>query len=252
MLFALPDDPPSKNTSATENVKAGVELDTDLSSHEFLNNKKEYDAMAKVELDLEGAPFLTEEEHPEDKKKKDADSQLLVIKDTSDEKKVWSDAHPVLAKILNPKVSIPLLIIIIAAFSYLFFVRKDAPPAPPPIAEKDQTTVPESVAQSEKTQEYAVSFEPFWVEQTDAEGNIRFLIFKFSASSKDEKVRWEANNKILLLRDAVFYYLRHKNLTFLSDKENVTIMKQDLLGILNGHLSTGMMDTLHIESYLVK
>ena len=249
MLFALPDDPPSsKNASANASANCGVELDTNLSSHDFLNNKKEYDAMAKVELDLEGAPFLVEEERPEDKKNSPA--QPFVVKDASDEKTGWRDAHPALSRILNFKTGVAFLIVI-AVCVYFLFIKKEDAQTPPPVAEADQTAAPESVAPP-APQDYAMPFEPFWVEQTDAEGNTRFLIFKFTASSKDERVRWEASNKILLLRDAVFYYLKHKNLTFLSDKENVAVMKQDLLGILNGHLSAGTMDSLLIESYLVK
>ena len=251
MLFALPDDSSQKSAPQGGTPGGGVELDTDLSSHEFLNNKKDYDAMAKVELDLEGAPFLVEEERPGDKKKSADAEKPLVIKDASEEKPGWAEAHPTLKKILIPKISVPLLIVIIAAVAYFFFIKTDTPPPPPP-PEKDKTALPESVAAPKDTQDYALSFEPFWVEQTDADGNTRFLIFKFTASSKDEKVRWEATRKILLLRDAVFYYLRHKNLTFLSDTENVAVMKHDLLGILNGHLSSGTMDSLLIESYLVK
>ena len=226
MLFALPDDSSQKSAPQGGTPGGGVELDTDLSSHEFLNNKKDYDAMAKVELDLEGAPFLVEEERPEDKKKSADAEKPLVIKDASEEKPGWAEAHPTLKKILNPKISVPLLIVIIAAVAYFFFIKTDTPPPPPP-PEKDKTALPESVAAPKDTQDYALSFEPFWVEQTDADGNTR-------------------------LRDAVFYYLRHKNLTFLSDTENVAVMKHDLLGILNGHLSSGTMDSLLIESYLVK
>lgn len=252
MLFALPDESSPKNVPDGTKAKGDVALDTDLSSQEFLNSKKEYDAMAKVELDLEGAPFLVEEERPEDKKKAADDQKPLVIQDASDGKPGWNEAQSKLKKIFKPRVLIPLLIVVIAAVAYFFFIKKDAS-TPPPAPVPDRTTAPESVAPPpQENQEYAISFEPFWVEQTDADGNTRFLIFKFTALSEDEKVRWEATQKILLLRDAVFYYLKHKNLTFLSDTENVTVMKHDLLGIINGHLSTGTMDSLLIESYLVK
>lgn len=246
MLFALPADPPS----APEAAQGGDAL----SVQELMKDKKEYDAMAKVELDLEDAPFLEEEKAPAPPPEKDAaaaDKVTSLDDPGQDDKKKAG----VLKKLLRPRIAIPVFALIaVAVGAAVFFLQKEeAAPPPPPRIQTDTTNDAESVApQPEEPTEFIISFEPFWVEQTDGNGDTRFLIFKFSASTDEEKVKWEADQKTLLLRDAVFYYLRHKNLTFLSDTDNAAVMKRDLLGILNGQLSIGRLDDLHIESYLVK
>jgi len=58
--------------------------------------------------------------------------------------------------------------------------------------------------------------------------------------------------KMTVLRDAVFYYLRNKNLTFLSDKSNVDELKEDLLSVINQFLSSAQLERLLIEQYVVK
>lgn len=58
--------------------------------------------------------------------------------------------------------------------------------------------------------------------------------------------------KTTILRDAIYYYLRNKDLTYLSDKNNVEALKQDLLSVMNQYLSQDRLDDVLIDQYLVK
>ena len=242
MLFALPDDSPSGN--------AAPQGDEALSAENLLKDKKEYDAMAKVELDLEDAPFLEEEKAPPQLTKEE--SFQREIPEAAPEGEQGEKKEPRLKKLLRPKIIIPVVVLVALAVGALFYFLRASKPEEPPAPPVSAVQEPETPAEPQAPPEYTISFDPFWVEQTDVNGNTRFLIFKFAASTGDEKVQWEANQKTLLLRDAVFYYLSHKNLTFLSDKDNAAVMKRDILGILNGQLSLGALKDLLIESYLVK
>jgi flagellar FliL protein len=48
------------------------------------------------------------------------------------------------------------------------------------------------------------------------------------------------------------YYLRNKDLIFLSDKTNVDVLKADLLAVINQYMNNGQFEDLLIENYLVK
>ncbi len=198
----------------------------------------------KVELDLEDAPFLDEEEETEaDKEPKPP----LDLGGGAPQKKGLA------ALLKNKKLLIGgglgLLLLVTAL---IFLMRPSAkeeappPPTPPPVeAQPEPAKPPEPEA-------IVVSWDPFWIEHTDTNGTVRFLVCKFSASTISEKLAWEIKHKQLVLRDAIYYFLRNKDLTFLSDKTNVEVLKKDLLSVINQYLANGQLDDLLIEEYLVK
>ena len=225
----------------------------------------------KVELDLEDAPFLAEEEHEEEAPPPVAETVSLDTGEPAPEKRpLFKDKRVLLGGGV-------LLLLLIGIAAYLFWPKHEEAPPPPP-----EAAAPPKPAGPPPPVEIVVSWDPFWVEYTGTGGEIRFLVCKFSApitvSVTDmieklaeehpreqaeaaapamaqqyaEKFAWEIRNKKLVLRDAIFYYLRNKDVTFLSDKNSVGKLKQELLGVINQYLSADQLKDLLIEDYVVK
>ena len=93
---------------------------------------------------------------------------------------------------------------------------------------------------------------PFLVEMTDAKGHTRFLTISFTAVTLDPAVEVEFRRNITVVRDAVYYYLKNKNMDFLTDKKNIDTLKKDVLSVINQFIGTQPLDNLLIEEYLVK
>ncbi|GFM35261.1 flagellar basal body-associated FliL family protein [Desulfovibrio subterraneus] len=203
----------------------------------------------KVELDLEDAPFLEDDEEEE------APPPLAAPEPVSLEPASEKKPNALKALLGNKKIVISLagvgvlLLILVAWLVLKPAPRPELPPEPQVMTiQPDQAPEPEP----QKPDSFVVSWEPFWVEMKDAEGHIRFLVCKFAAPTENEKLSWEAGTKKTVLRDAIFYYLRNKDLIFLSDKTNVDVLKADLLAVINQYMNNGQFEDLLIENYLVK
>jgi len=204
----------------------------------------------KVELDLEDAPFLEEEEEEPEQEEAPASSDPVLLDEPKGEKRSIKDL------LKNRKVLFALVgavVLAIGVIVAIFLMGGDSAPPPPPEPEKKvvEKQVEEPVEEPEPYV-FTVTWEPFWVEKVDADGNIRFLVCKFAATTENERLSWEVGTKKVVLRDAIFYYLRNKSLLFLADKGNVEVLKSDLLAVINQYLDNGQLEELLIENYLVK
>lgn len=214
----------------------------------------------KVELDLEDAPFLEDDEDEDEPEEEDGSAPVALEEDGEKRRRGGGFGGLLRNKFVLGGAG-GLLLLIIGAVVYLLFFTSPPPP-PPPVAEKDVIPELPSELQAELNAtraeekpvepEFIVSWERFWVEHRDPDGTIRFLICRFSAPTPNEKLSWEAKSKKIVLRDAIFYYLRNKDLTFLSDKKNVDTLKKDILSVVNQYLNNGQFEDILIEEYLVK
>ncbi|WP_035067494.1 flagellar basal body-associated FliL family protein [Nitratidesulfovibrio termitidis] len=212
----------------------------------------------KVELDLEDAPFLLPEEEKAPPPPPQA-AQTLALSPEGDAPKKKFSLN--LAGLLANK---KLLIIVVAVLVLLlagggaawFLLRKKEAPPPSPEAAVQKIVVPQQAPppppEPAKPAQTILSWEPFWVEQKDTKGAIRFLVVKFSAPTENQKLVFEAQAKKVVIRDAVYYYLKNKSLTYLTDAANAETLKKDILAIMNEYLSIGKLEDLLIENYLVK
>ncbi|MFV0422553.1 flagellar basal body-associated FliL family protein [Oleidesulfovibrio sp.] len=214
----------------------------------------------KVELDLEDAPFLMDDDEEEEEAAEEESSAGSLDLDTgaASRKKAGFNAA---ALFRNRKVQIgagAVLLLLIGLLTFLLWPSGDAEDSSvsQPVAKKKVVRKvgeePPKKEEEPKKPEFVVAWEPFWVEQTDAEGKIRFLVCKFAAVTENERLSWEVGTKKVVLRDAIFYYLRNKSLLFLSDESNVDTLKTDLLAVVNQYLDNGQLQDLLIENYLVK
>jgi flagellar FliL protein len=201
-------------------------------------------ATQKVDLDLDDAPFLEEEEEvkPEPAKPKKEVSLTAEEADQApprDRKKL----------IIIGAAALILLLALVFTAKFFFFKGKAAPPA-------DNAT--QAAAQDNGTQaapelpEFQVRLEPFWVEQKSGGDEVRFLIVRILLGTHEASVAKDFESRMLQARNAIFYYLKNKDVQFLADETNTEKLKTELLLVVNQYVSDGKFETLLFEEYVVK
>ena len=208
-------------------------------------------AVQKVELDLEDAPFLMDEEDEE------LDEALSVEVEEKPEKEKKK-------KKKKREIKLPFkwwwLAIGLSLFAsggvVVYFVLPSTPPPPPQPTVVEPEPVPEAPVEEPPQEpafpEETVRLEPFWIEKVDQDGDIRFIKCSFAFASHSPALTQEVNTKLHVLRDAVYYYMKNKSLDYLTDNENMEQLKDDLLTVLNQYLGREQIEEIWIEEYLVK
>ena len=200
----------------------------------------------KVELDLEDAPFLEEEEEVKPELPKPSEPVGL----EADEKKPSGLDRKKKLMILGA-VGLVLLIVAAVAVKMLFFKGKATAPEPAAHATSKDAAANATEAKPEMP-ELQVRLEPFWVEQKGEGDEIRFLIVRMLLTTTDPAVAREFQLKIMPARNAIFYYLKNKDVQFLADEQNAEKLKSELLLVINQYVADGKFDNLMFEEYVVK
>ena len=216
----------------------------------------------KVELDLDDAPFLADDEPaapPPPEPEAAAESPLPALADKQPEAPKKGDRlRGLFAKLLADKKRLiiaggaGLLLIVIAVVVNVFlFGEKKAPPPtkPAPVYEVIPDTPPPLEA-AKLPYAHLIQWEPFLVEQRGDDGGIRFVTCKISIPAADQMQYAELMAKRIVLRDAVYYFLANRRPELLSTEEKNKAMREDIVGVLNGHLTTVVKD-VYIEEYMV-
>ncbi len=192
----------------------------------------------KVALDLDDAPFLKEEPQPIERK---LPAPKAVDADLEAQKKARKK------KLIIIGSGAAALFVAIAAALWFFLLR-----TPPAVIEPEVIVVP-SQKPVVKSQEFVVTMEPFWVELPSPQGDgLVFLVCTFGIITPKETLAQEVRQKLLTLRDGVYYYLKNKTYTFLTEPANASTVKADLASVINGYLSGGRISGVLFESYLSK
>lgn len=194
--------------------------------------------LRKVELDLDDAPFLMEQEPPPPAKIKEKPLQAAEKAPAPSNKKK-----------LRLIIGAGILVLLLAACAAIWWFVLRTPPPPPPEPIKPEVIVvptPKTpTAQPDSVKELA----PFVIPRQTDKGT-RFLICKFSTVSQSPRVGMEIDHKLIPLRDALYYYLSGKSDEFLLNPANAASIKKDLGGVLNDYLTQGRIDDILFESYL--
>ncbi len=248
--MAVPPDQDDFDFSGEEVVKAKLD-DSELSD-------ESPKSLQKVELDLDDAPFLEEEEEEEEIEEPEIEEQDLELEE--DEPPFWKRK-----KILIILGSL-ILMLLLAAGGYFFVFSNDTPapapasaPTPEPTPTTTETVTPTESADATGTPtppppppEYLIEMDPFLIEQHDPQGSYRVLGLKFSTKTIDKGLLEEMKQKEVVLRDAVYYYLKNKDIVFLTNSKYSDTLKQDILTVMNQYLATGQLDSVLIEEYVVR
>lgn len=223
----------AQNTGAAKPDDSDVMLDTSEASR----------ATQKVDLDLDDAPFLEEEEEvkPEPAKHKEPSS----FAPSEDEAPAPLDRKKL---IIIGAAALVLVLALVLAVKF-FFKGKTAPPAEPAAQTAIQDNKTEAAPELPEIQ---VRMEPFWVEQKGEGDEVRFLIARILLGTHEKNIAKEFEGRMLSARNAVFYYLKNKDVQFLADEKNAEKLKAELLMVINQYVSDGKFETLMFEEYVVK
>lgn len=190
--------------------------------------------LGKVELDLEGAPFL--EPEPEDVPaevagggQSHADAEELEAggkPQKKNRKKLF---------IIFGAIFVGIVLIAIVALYFLLFSVETQKELPPDVAVVVVPTGPPPLEPSQVSK-FNIAWEPFWVEVADPEGEIRFVYCKVILVTDNQRIALQLEQKKMTIRDAVYYYLRHKPYSFLADLRQLDVLKDEMLNIINYYI----------------
>lgn len=193
-------------------------------------------AAGKVELDLEGAPFLEPDEPVAQARVEEA---VPVVEAQSAPKKSKKKLIIILGAAL-------LLVVGAALYFFVFSTSKEKPAGPNVVVVHGPDWGQGEVSQ------HMIDFESFWVELTDSEGEARFLVCKFVVPTNSQANVLEFRTKMTIIRDAVFYYLKNKPYSFLSDNSKQPEIKKDLVGIINDYLVSEKIGEVLLDTYIIR
>ena len=223
MLFLVSDDPPAEGAAPGKTPSV------------------------KVELDIEDAPFLQEPDEPkppvkepeppapQEKKPPALKGRLAAL--LADKKRL---------AIIGGGLALVLLAPLVVS---LILSGKPAPPPQEPV----RKLVPDEPVRENTPAgpKFLFKGEPFLIERRGGENEIRFLRCRFSIPTDNPSLYAELQAKNIAVRDAIYYYLNNKPVTFLSDSTQTEVLKRDLISVINEHLTSEKIQELYIEDYLV-
>jgi len=185
-------------------------------------------------LDLEGAPFLESEAAPA------SPAQAAKATQSATQEKALPAGSQTSRKTLFLIPAVLLLLILAggAAAYYLLFMdeeRKLGLKTPPGVEVVVIPSTPPALPPAPGTT-HKIDWAPFWVELQDPEGEIRFVYCQFALLTDNRRVAMQVRAKDLTLRDAVYYFLRHKPYGELADSRRLEALKSEILGIINYYI----------------
>ncbi len=228
-----------------------VELDTkevDANIEEEEKEKVISRAEQKVELDLDDAPFLEElEEEKEEKGPPEAKEKSETQPKEIEEKKEQKEEESKKKKKLIIIIASGLSLLLIAGALYFFLTpKKEEKPPPPPKEVKVQEKPPPP-----KPEIIQYSFRPFWVDY-DLKNEHKYLHLTLTIEYTEKRINWELLQKNIVIRDAIYYYLKNKDINFFLDKKNIPTLKQDLMSIINQYLGYGKVNAIYLKDFLIE
>lgn len=207
----------------------------------------DFDQLAnqKVQLDIDDAPFLNEQAEEKLPVPSEEHSPAKLQKEQAEEEKPAKSKKKLL--ILGAGL---VLILALAAAAYFFFFsapKEVEPEIQPPII-----IVPSEPELPPAPPVYSVNMAGFLVPLTDQEGKIHFLDVSFILQSGDASVQMEAEEKVLVLRDSIFYYLRNQRYEYMKDPTQLLKIRQEVLRAVNEYLLQGKFEEVLLDQYLIR
>lgn len=200
----------------------------------------------KVELDLDDAPFLQKEEP-----RQEAPAQRPANRPPAVPEAAPAPSGSRKKKLIIIAAAAGLLVLLGAAAVWWFLLRTPAAPPPPPVEgpQPQVITVPAQTVPPPPV-ESLKALDPFWVENKDMQGKSHFLICTFSIVFDDPQAEQELERHMLVIRDAIYFYLCSKNFETLLDAKEVEGMKKDIVDTINNYLTRYKAKDVLFESYI--
>jgi Flagellar basal body-associated protein len=219
----------------------------------------------KVVLDIDDAPFL-QEDKPEPapvapkpaKPQKNAEPEEKPVK--------LSLAQRIKALLFGSKkriiITASILVLVLAGLGggAFFLLSGDTSKTPKPAAKGAHgpneprvivlnSTIP--VAEEPVPYVHLVSLEPFTIPMTGSEGETRFLTLTIAIGAESDVQKEELTGRMLQIRDAIYYFLINRPLTLLQTEQAAESFKQDLVSVINEHMTIEKIRQIYLQEYLV-
>ena len=205
----------------------------------------------KVELDLDDAPFLDFDDDEEEKETSPVEEEVKL--------------EPVEQKSETPKKSKTKFIIfgglgslaVAGGIGFWLFLRTTTPPEPPsPPPPKVEKKVPKPEPQPEEEplipeERRVVKLQPFFIEYQQGDQS-RFLECSLSLSAPNILQNDELRRHMIEIRDALYFYLKNKDIFFLENQKNAEQFKKEVLDVINQHMVFKPVTYILIDKYLVR
>ncbi len=215
---------------------------------EELTNER---AREKVELDLDDAPFLEEEEEDQGTQGEAPPEEPQEPEAAEKEKRPPPPFWKQNIFIIGAAGGLLLAIILVGAY-YLLSPEEKAPePSAPEVSQVPEVeTEPEELEQ-EYLPEKEVDLKPFLVE-LETEDRIHFLFTQFSLSVLGEETPREIHDKKPMIRDSIYYYLRHQESDFLQNERNTDQISQEIQEVVSQYLRPDQLQNIVIQDFRVQ
>lgn len=202
----------------------------------------------KVELDLDDAPFLDFDDDEEESSPVEEEVKL----------------EPTEQKSEAPKKSKTKLIIfgglgslaVAGGIGFWLFLRTTTPPEPPPPSPPKAEKIPKPEPKPEEEplipeERRVVKLQPFFIEYQQGDQS-RFLECSLSLSAPNILQNDELRRHMVEIRDALYFYLKNKNIFFLENPKNAEQFKKEVLDVINQHIVFKPVTEILIDKYLVR
>lgn len=202
----------------------------------------------KVELDLDDAPFLDFDDDEEESSPVEEEVKL----------------EPTEQKSEAPKKSKTKLIIfgglgslaVAGGIGFWLFLRTTTPPEPPPPSPPKAEKIPKPEPKPEEEplipeERRVVKLQPFFIEYQQGDQS-RFLECSLSLSAPNILQNDELRRHMVEIRDALYFYLKNKDIFFLENQKNAEQFKKEVLDVINQHIVFKPVTEILIDKYLVR
>ena len=211
-----------------------------------------------VELDLDDAPFLSAPEpdpaeppppleYPE--------KVALPEPDTKGEPK----GKGRLAGLLGNKkrlilIGASLVLLVVGAVvvnMFLFSAPSKPKEAPAPKVEPRKVVVPSApgLAPAPPIAQFMITWPAFNVPLKGPEGEVAIFTITLTIPVDEAFLKSEIEARNTVLRDAVYYYLSRKTLEALMDSSRAEELREQLVQVINEHLTSGKIQKIFIEDF---
>ncbi len=238
--------PEDENTpqqeSDPEDQKVAVD-DQEVSESSVKSNQK-------VELDLDDAPFLEWDEDEEEEESAEEKKEVAESGEEEAEDKERKESLLVRIKRRWWMFAAAAALLMVSAVVAILFVtlQEEEQKKLPQVVEQEQS---KESGKNKSEQGEQVSLQPFWVEY-DAENDYQYFHLGIDLNVNGSKPAWELEKKGPVIRDALYYFLKNKDIEELSDKNSIKDLKKEILTIVNNNLSNGKANQVLIQKYLVE
>ena len=248
MLFLVPDEPDAGDAGQeSSSISAPKGKDgKDFPKFESL----------KVELDLDDAPFLEEEEKPPPPPAPEPKAPEPPKPEPAPEPRKSFFARK--KKLVIGAAGL-LLLLLCGGGAALFFLGGGDDEGTQGTVALDienviivqvngtHTDIPDYAMPSA----HVVELDPFIVPHTGSEGEVRFFRFVLALPLEEAIQVQEVEARLVELRGALYYYLSNRNVHFNISEEEYQSFKQDLVSVINEHISVKKITEVYILESLV-